>query len=145
MADPIYIDAKEAQANSRAFQEAVRKADELGVDLKHVKPEDAVVGLDKRRDPAAYREAKRCAEVLGTTVTFADPEGDANEPPVALTGANHLETDDALYIISGKVSPRDYQRLTINARQALKRVVPLRSWDDAPEPVINALKAHSAA
>jgi len=38
MNQPLYIDAKEAQANSRAFQEAVRKADELGVDLKHIKP-----------------------------------------------------------------------------------------------------------
>ena len=103
MAEPIYIDAKEAQANSRAFQEAVRKADELGVAVKHVKPEDAVVAADRRRDPHAYAEAKKCASVLGTTVTFADPEGDANNPPAAFD-ATHLETEDSLYIVSGKVS-----------------------------------------
>lgn len=96
MNQPIYIDAAEATANSRAFQEAVRKADELGVDLKHVKPEDAVVGHDARRDPRAYAEAKKCAAILNTTVTFADPEGDANEPPAAISNANHLETEDTL-------------------------------------------------
>ncbi|MDF1716174.1 MAG: hypothetical protein P1U75_05815 [Antarcticimicrobium sp.] len=145
MSEPLYISAEEVSANSRAFQEAVRKADELGVDLKHVKPEDAVVGHDKRRDPAAYREAKKCAEVLGTSVTFADPDGDANTEPAATSNANHLETEDTLYILSGQVSPRDYKRLTTNARSAHKRVVPLRSWLDAPEPIIDALKAHSAA
>lgn len=145
MNQPLYIDAKEAHANSRAFQEAVRKADELGVDLKHVKPEDAVVGHDKRRDPRAYAEAKKCAAVLGTGVTFADPEGDANTPPAAITGVSHLETEDTLYIVSGQVSPRDYKRLTTNARTAMKRVVPLRSWEDAPVPVIDALRSHAAA
>lgn len=145
MSEPIYINAEEAKADSRAFKEAVRKADELGVIVKHVTPADCVVGHDMRRNPRAYAEAKKCAAVLGTTVTFADHEGDANTPPAAITGVSHLETEDTLYIVSGQVSPRDYKRLTTNARNALKRVVPLRSWEDAPVPVIDALRSHAAA
>lgn len=144
MNQPIYINAEEGKANSRTFQQAVKQADELGVDLKHVTPADCIVGHDKRRDPRAYAEAKKCAEVLGTSVSFADPEGDANTPPAATSDASHLETEDTLYIVSGQVSPRDYKRLTTNARSALKRIVPLRSWEDAPEPVLDALKAHDA-
>lgn len=140
MAEPIYIPKAEADKNSMAFREAVEQADALGVNLVHVTPEMTVVPHDKRRDPRAYAEAKKCAEMLGLTVTFADPEGDANNPPAKFK-QTHLDTEDALYIVSGQCAPRDYQRLTTKARQEQRRVVPLRSWDDAPESVRDALSA----
>lgn len=145
MAEPICIAKTEADQNSEAFQAAKAKADELGVDLKHVVPQDAVITPDRRRDPRAYAEAKKCAQVLGASVTLADPDGDANNEPPAYRDANHLETESHLFILSGKCQPREYQRLTSLARAKLKTVVPLRSWDDAPDPVRDALKATDAA
>ena len=145
MTDPIYIAKTDADQNSPAFQAAKAKADELGVDLKHIVPQDAVLSHDRRRDPRAYAEAKKCAEVLGTSVTFSDPDGDANNEPTAYRDANHLETESHLFILSGKCLPREYQRLTSLSRAKLKTVVPLRSWDDAPDPVRETLKATNLA
>ena len=109
-------------------------ADGLGRDLGRG------VTHDRRRDHRAYLEAKKCADVLGTSVTFADPDGDANNEPTAYRDANHLETESHLFILAGKCQPREYQRLTSLARAKLKSIVPLRSWDDAPDPVREALK-----
>lgn len=145
MADTIYIAKTEADHNTAAFQAAKAKANELGVDLKHVVPQDAVISPDRRRDHRAYLEAKKCADVLGTSVTFADPDGDANNEPTAYRDANHLETESHLFILAGKCQPREYQRLTSLARAKLKSIVPLRSWDDAPDAVRDALKATSRA
>lgn len=144
MNDPIYIAKTEADQNTDAFKEAVRQADELGVPVKHVTPEDTIVAADKRRDPRAYAEAKRCAEVLGTSVTWADPEGDANTPPAPMSNATHLETESHLYLLPGKVTPQEYRRLTGRAKATLKTIVPLTSWDHAPDAVRDALKGHAA-
>jgi hypothetical protein len=140
MPEPIFIAKTEADKNSATFKAAVERATVLGVDLIHVTPQMAVVPHDKRRDPRAYAHAKRCAEILGTTVSFADPEGDANRQP-AKFNARHLDTEDTLYILSGQLEPRDYQRLTTKARTEQRKIVPLRSWDDAPETVRDALAA----
>lgn len=142
MTEPLMIPKAEADKNTPAFQEAVRKANELGVDLIHVTPDMAVVPHDKRRDPRAYAHAKRAAQVLGINASFADPEGDANRPPAHFEAA-HLDTEDALYIRAGAVDPLTYRRLTEKARREHRRIVPLRSWDDAPEAVRDALKAHA--
>lgn len=141
MAEPIYIAKTEADQNTPEFQEAKRQADALGVNIKQVVPADAIVGADKRGDVAAYAEAKKCAQVLGTSVTFADPDGDANNPPAPLSNATHLETESHLYLIPGKCEPQEYRRLTGRARATLKTIVPLTTWDDAPDAVREALKA----
>jgi len=52
---------------------------------------------------------------------------------------------DTLYVLSGKLDPRSYRRVTEKARAEHRRIVPLRSWDDAPETVRDALKATDAA
>ncbi|MET4130565.1 hypothetical protein [Roseovarius sp. MBR-6] len=140
MTDPIFIAKADADAKTPAFQQALKRANELGVDLVHVTSQMAVVPHAKRRDPRAYAQAKHAATILGTTVSFGDPEGDANNPPAKFT-ATHLDTEDALYILAGKTNPRDYQRMTTKARNEQRRIVPLRSWDDAPEQVRDALAA----
>lgn len=140
MPEPIMIPKADADKNTPAFHEALRRARELNVDLIHVTPQMAVVPHEKRRDPRAYQEAKRFAQVLGIMPSFADPDGDVNNPPAAFQ-ATHLDTEDALYVLSGKLDPRSYRRVTEKARAEHRRVVPLRSWDDAPETVRDALKA----
>lgn len=144
MPNPILIPKADADKNTPAFQQALKRANELGVDLIHVTPQMAVVPHHLRRDPQAYQEARRFAQVLGTQVSFADPDGDANHQPPAFK-TTYLDTEDAVFVLSGKLEPREYQRVTQKARAELRRVVPLRSWDDAPDAVREALKATDAA
>lgn len=137
MTDPILIPKKDADDNTPAFREAVEKANRLGVNVRHVTDADCIVAHDKRRDPEAYRDAKRCAELLGRQVAFADPaprDTSRQEP-----GATHLETDSHFYLLPGKLTPREYQRLTTKARASGKEVVMLRSWDGAPQPIQDAV------
>lgn len=141
MPEPLYIAKSEADRDSDLFKRTVTKANELGVDVVHVKPEDLILTRAQARDRDAYLKARMMAEAIGQTVQVVDnpPEDGGQQRPV-IEATHHL-TDDALYIRAGAVDPRTYQRLTTQARAELKRIVPVRSWDEAPEDVRTALTA----
>lgn len=58
MPDPLYIAKSEADRNSDLFKRTVAKANELGVDLVHVKPEDTILTRAQARDRDAYMKAQ---------------------------------------------------------------------------------------
>lgn len=141
MPDPLYIAKAEADRDSDLFKRTVAKANELGVDVVHVKPEDLILTRAQARDRDAYLKARMMAEAIGQTVQVVDnPTDDGGQQPSVIEATHHL-TDDALYIRAGAVDPRTYQRLTTQARSEMKRIVPVRSWDEAPEDVRTALTA----
>lgn len=139
MPDPLYIAKSEADRNSDLFKRTVAKANELGVDVVHVKPEDLIMTRAQARDRDTYLKARKMAEAIGTTVQVVDNPEDGGDAQKQVIEATHHMSDDALYIRAGAVDPRTYQRLTTQARVEMKRIVPIRSWDEAPEDVRTAL------
>lgn len=140
MPDPLYIAKSEADRNSDLFKRTVTKANELGVDVVHVKPEDLIMTRAQARDRDTYLKARKMAEAIGTTVQVVDNPEDGGAQKQVIEATHHL-TDDALYIRAGAVDPRTYQRLTTQARAEMKRIVPVSTWDDAPEDIRAALTA----
>ena len=141
MPDPLYIAKSEADRDSDLFKRTVAKANELGVDVVHVKPEDLIMTRAQARDREAYLKARKMAEAIGQTVQVVDnPTDDGGQQRPVIQATHHL-TDDALYIRAGAVDPRTYQRLTTQARAEMKRIVPVSTWDDAPEDIRAALTA----
>lgn len=140
MPEPLYIAKSEADRDSDLFKRTVVKANELGVDLVHVKPEDTILTRDQARDRQTYMKARKMAEAIGQTVQVVDNPTDDGAQKQVIQATHHL-TDDALYIRAGAVDPRTYQRLTTQARAEMKRIVPVSTWDDAPEDIRAALTA----
>lgn len=141
MPEPLYIAKSEADRDSDLFKRTVAKANELGVDVVHVKPEDTILTRDQARDRDTYMKAGKMAEAIGQTVQVVDnPTDDGGQQRPVIQATHHL-TDDALYIRAGAVDPRTYQRLTTQARAEMKRIVPVSTWDDAPEDIRAALTA----
>lgn len=122
------------------FKRTVAKANELGVDVVHVKPEDLIMTRAQARDRETYLKARKMAEAIGQTVQVVDNPTDDGTQRQVIQATHHL-TDDALYIRAGAVDPRTYQRLTTQARAEMKRIVPVSTWDDAPEDIRAALTA----
>ncbi|MCV2873217.1 hypothetical protein OEZ71_13020 [Defluviimonas sp. WL0050] len=72
MPEPLYIAKSEADRDSDLFKRTVAKANELGVDVVHVKPEDLVMTRAQARDRETYMKARKMAEAVGQTVQVVD-------------------------------------------------------------------------
>lgn len=131
-------------ASRETIEAAVARAKESGAELVHVTPEMAVLSKADARDPGKYAEAKRCAEALGVSVSFAAADDDTSPLDSLPT---YVATDRNLYVTRKATdgNPAEYKHLKAKAERDGIAFTPISSWDALPEAELHLVKQIATA